>query len=76
MVCIYHYFIIEYTHISYSITQRRIIDACFTESDFTLNKRDLHGTVCIYHSFIIGYTHIPYTLKSDTRVSVVSMLTQ
>ena len=33
-------FIIEYTHISYSITQRRIIDACFTESDFNFNKKD------------------------------------
>ena len=41
-VCIYHSFIIEYTHISYSITQRRIVDACFTESDFITTKHYVH----------------------------------
>ena len=41
-VCIYYSFIIEYTHISYSITQRRIIDACFTESDFITIKHYVH----------------------------------
>ena len=47
-------FIIEYTHISYSITQRRIIDACFTESDFTLTKR-MNGFYTLWYGMYIFY---------------------
>ena len=60
-------FIIEYTHISYSITQRRIIDACFTESDFTLNKRDLHGMyISFFHNRIYAHS-IFYNTKENYR---------
>ena len=74
-------FIKGYTHISYSITQRRIIDACFTESDFNFNKWRRIVFYTLWYVYILlwiytfhthlnqNHVHLQYTLLSTLLIN-------